>query len=286
MTWRREDDTIGCMIKKLYIFASFFLFAFLVSGCLRERDRGEIYPVLDNRDFGASLPGRVALTVSPTATPVRAAKQTLKPTAQSTIISAPASLLIPVPFTSQAPFALWDDLHNEACEEASMIMADTYFKKSGLTKEIAEKKIQEIVKWQTENGYTYDITAREVVEILVAYYGLNAELDDKVTVENIIIALNNKKLIIMPAAGRMLGNPNFRRPGPLYHMLVIKGYDQNKKEFITNDPGTRKGEGYRYSYNTLLDAIHDWPRQGAGKDDVTGAEMMSGRKVMIIVSDK
>lgn len=275
---------IYCMIKKQCIFVSFFLFAFLVSGCLR--DRGEIYPVLDNRDSGASLPVRVAITPSPSPTATPKARQRTKSTTQSTIISAHSSLLIPVPFISQAPFALWDDLHNEACEEASMIMADAYFKKSGLTKELAEKKIQEIVKWQTEYGYTYDITAREVVEILSAYYGLNAELDDKVTVENIIGVLNNKKLIIAPAAGRMLGNPNFRRPGPLYHMLVIKGYDQNKKEFITNDPGTRKGEGYRYSYNTLLAAIHDWPRQGAGKNDVAEAEMMSGKKVMIIVSDK
>jgi hypothetical protein len=39
-------------------------------------------------------------------------------------------------------------------------------------------------------------------------------------------------------------------------MLVIVGYDSNG--FITNDPGTRKGEGYRYSFATLMAAIHDW----------------------------
>lgn len=54
----------------------------------------------------------------------------------------------------------------------------------------------------------------------------------------------------------MLGNPYFTPPGPIYHMLVIKGY--NLTEFITNDPGTRRGADYVYSYQTLMKAIHDW----------------------------
>src|ERR1043166_5721644 len=41
--------------------------------------------------------------------------------------SLPASLLLPVPFTPQAPYANWDQLHNEACEEASSLMAGAYF---------------------------------------------------------------------------------------------------------------------------------------------------------------
>jgi len=52
-----------------------------------------------------------------------------------------------------------------------------------------------------------------------------------------------------------LKNPNFRQPGPLYHMFVIKGY--TPKEIITNDVGTRKGDGYKYSYAILDKALHD-----------------------------
>src|SRR5688572_5442442 len=39
----------------------------------------------------------------------------------------PKTLLLKVPFTPQAPTANWDELHNEACEEASSLMAAAYF---------------------------------------------------------------------------------------------------------------------------------------------------------------
>src|SRR5687767_2969126 len=43
----------------------------------------------------------------------------------------PGTLSLPVPFTPQAPTGNWDTIHNEACEEASAIMANAYF--SGMT---------------------------------------------------------------------------------------------------------------------------------------------------------
>jgi hypothetical protein len=39
-------------------------------------------------------------------------------------------------------------------------------------------------------------------------------------------------------------------------MLVIKGWDS--KGFITNDPGTRKGRNYPYTYETLYSASGAW----------------------------
>ncbi len=54
-------------------------------------------------------------------------------------------------------------------------------------------------------------------------------------------------------------------------MLVIKGY--NKNGFITNDPGTRRGADFAYSYETLEKAISDWTAE-------TG---LNQRKAMIIV---
>ena len=63
--------------------------------------------------------------------------------------SAPAiasSLLIPVPFTPQAPTANWDTLHNEACEEASAIMAWRYFEGDGRTRIPADEVEAQITK--------------------------------------------------------------------------------------------------------------------------------------------
>jgi len=34
-------------------------------------------------------------------------------------------------------------------------------------------------------------------------------------------------------------------------MIVIRGFDPATKEFITNDPGTKRGEFYRYDIDLL-----------------------------------
>jgi hypothetical protein len=85
--------------------------------------------------------------------------------------------------------------------------------------------------------------------------------------------LAKRKPIIVPAAGRMLGNPYFTAPGPLYHNLVLTGYDGDT--IITNDPGTKRGKDYKYDIGTLYGAIHDFT---GNKDDIE-----KGRKAMIIL---
>ena len=49
----------------------------------------------------------------------------------------PAKILIDVPFTSQAPFGKWDAYHEEACEEASLVMIEYYLQNKKLTPQIA-----------------------------------------------------------------------------------------------------------------------------------------------------
>jgi hypothetical protein len=41
-------------------------------------------------------------------------------------------------------------------------------------------------------------------------------------------------------------------------MLVITGY--NGDTFVTNDPGTRNGFNYKYSYSTLEAANGNWDK--------------------------
>jgi len=161
-----------------------------------------------------------------------------------------------------------------------MIMVDAYFNDRPLTAHTAEQAILNLVTWETDHGYQVDVTAEEAVKILTDYFSLNATVVTDVTVDRIKTELSGGKLIIVPAAGRELGNPNFQQPGPIYHMLVIRGYDGTR--FITNDPGTRKGERFVYAYDTLLSAIHDWDHDRAA-DGMTDDEIAQGRKVMIVV---
>ena len=216
-------------------------------------------------------------------------QQPTRPPAPAPTPTPPVDLVLPsvvnwpVAFASQAPFGNWDALHEESCEEAAMIMAVKYFKKLPLSPHIMEQEILDLVKWETDKGYQVDVNAHETVNILKVYFDQPAIIISDISVVNIKKQLDEGKLILVPAAGRLLGNPNFTGLGPIYHMLVIRGYDNNTGEFITNDPGTRKGEGYRYRYQTLINAIHDW-NHDYDADGITAEEMEQGQKVLIVVS--
>jgi hypothetical protein len=187
----------------------------------------------------------------------------------------PDKIIIKVPFTSQAPLSVWDEKHEEACEEASLVMIKYYLDKKALNKNIAEKEIQDMIKFEIKKYGDYkDTDASETVKLANDFYGiknLKVVYDFKAGDIKKYLAQNNP--IIIPAAGRKLGNPNFTSPGPLYHNLVLVGYDGDT--IITNDPGTRKGEGYKYNIDALYDAIHDFP----GKPE----DILRGKKAMIII---
>lgn len=163
-----------------------------------------------------------------------------------------------VPFTSQAPKANWDFTHEEACEEATILMAQKYFEKQDFNSSTdADEQILKIVDWENKNlGFFESTTADETAEVVRRYLGLNAEAIDTLSVDAIKEMLASGKLVVVPEAGRELGNPYYKAPGPLYHMLLLKGYTGSK--FITNDAGTRRGANYPYKFATVLDANHDW----------------------------
>ena len=187
----------------------------------------------------------------------------------------PNLIKIKVPFTSQAPMSIWDAYHEEACEEASLIMVKYYLDKKTLDKNIAEKEIQALIKFKIKKYGDYkDTNAQETAKLAADFYGIkNFKVIYDFKAEEIKKYLAKNKPIIVPAAGRALGNPNFTPPGPWYHNLVLVGYDGDT--IIANDPGTRKGEGYKYNINVLYNAIHDFP----GKPENIG----KGRKAMIIL---
>lgn len=68
------------------------------------------------------------------------------------------------------------------------------------------------------------------------------EVMEDIGKNDIIESLRNGNIVLVPAYGRDLHNKNYTPPGPIPHMLVIIGYDPAKKEFVTNDPGTKDGK--------------------------------------------
>ena len=193
-------------------------------------------------------------------------------------VELPDSINLAVPFTSQAPHANWDYPYKEACEEASVYMIERYYAdepEGQISADKADAGLLQIVAFEEELfGYYEDTTAEQTGVFAELMFGFAAvQIIEDPTVEQIKHQLASGRPVIVPAAGRLLGNPNFTAPGPIYHMLVIRGYTSDD-QFITNDPGTRNGEAYLYDFDTIMYAMHDWN----GGDEIT-----EGRKVIIII---
>ena len=207
---------------------------------------------------------------TPTPLPNSASKST-----SSTIKPIPAELNLSVPFTSQAPTGNWDAAHEEYCEEASALMVARYFQHQSIgTADETEQTLASLANWEKQHfGYFESTTAAETKQMIEANSPLKVTLETDVSTNTIKQALANNQLVIAPSAGRKLGNPYFTSPGPIYHMLVIKGYTKDGK-FITNDPGTRHGADYIYDEQVLLNAIGDYNHN----------DPVNGQKVILIVS--
>lgn len=178
-----------------------------------------------------------------------------------------------IPFTSQAPHANWDLPYQEACEEASVLMAHWYLEGSDVkSKDEADKEILDLVAWQEAHfGFYKDTTVDQTLEILHKKFGYAGSAVHPASIEIIEQSLLAGNPVIIPASGKQLKNPYFSGEGPLYHMLVIRGFTEN--DFITNDPGTRRGKEFLYEKNHLLSTIHDW----------NDGDVENGEKLLIIV---
>lgn len=182
-----------------------------------------------------------------------------------------------VPFTPQAPQGDWSLPFSEACEEAAVLMAVSWAQGvSSLSPAEVTREILEQVAFENYTfGYNQDTGLAETLELFTRHYGYrNAVLRYDIRLDDIRREIAADSVVLVPVAGALLKNSYYISPPP-YHMIVLIGYDDVAGEFITNDPGTRYGAGFRYPYGRLWDAVHDW----------TGSEetILSGRKGMIAV---
>ncbi|MFH1405572.1 MAG: C39 family peptidase [Patescibacteria group bacterium] len=201
---------------------------------------------------------------------------TSQPSATPEPESYPDSYNLAVPFTPQAPFSNWEMPYQEACEEASVYMVHKFYEGAdeGLIEKLrADEDIKKIVEFENVLfGFYEDTTAEQIAMLVEQMYGYTRiQIIENPTVEQIKVQVASGRPVIVPAAGRMLKNPYFTGDGPLYHMLVIRGYTDT--QFITNDPGTKHGEEYLYSFDRIMDAIHDW----------NDGDVENGKKVVIII---
>lgn len=184
---------------------------------------------------------------------------------------APANKEISVPFTSQAPEGNWEEPWQNACEEASIVMIQNFYKDEGLTVEKARQQILAVFKLKkTTAPASKDESIERIAEIINSgnlTWKTHVVDNPDLTIIRDELAANHP--IIAPVYAPLLNNPNYTNPGPTYHVIVITGYDDKSGEFITNDPGTEEGKNYRYPYKILMAALHDYL---ANKDYTAGAK--------------
>ncbi|MCL5410843.1 MAG: C39 family peptidase [Patescibacteria group bacterium] len=253
------------MNKKLYILIFSLVVVLAIGFCVNLKyssggANNQITPTLEPSPLITDQPANIVF--SPTALP------TTEP-------QIPNSYLIEnFPFQSQAPFANWDQLHDEACEEASLILTYYYINGKSINANEMEDQIQKMVQWEIENWSEHkDLTIKETSNLVKSFYGLsNFEIKNNITIDDIKKEVSAGHPVIVPTAGRLLGNPNFRSPGPVYHMVVVIGFSGNT--MIVQDVGTRNGNHYQYNEKIFYNAIHDW----AGSAD----NIETGQKTMLI----
>ncbi len=199
----------------------------------------------------------------------------------STSVSVPVAAEIPdsinldVPFVPQAPEKSWEQPWQDACEEAAILMMDAYEHDKTVSLESNKQDILAMVKWEENLGWGLSIELEKIQSIftqyLKRYTASRLHVIENPTIDQIKKLVAHGQPVYVVAYGKALPNPHFQNGGPEYHALVVRGY--TKDSFITNDPGTQFGQNYKYKYNDLMNAIHDW----------NGGDVLDGRRVVLVI---
>jgi len=214
-------------------------------------------------------------TAAPAPSPTPAAAAPVQPPAAEPAAPTPLpqSFNLKVPMIYQAPLSNWDAVHEDACEEASMLMVQAFDRgEESISREVMDRRILDVVDYENRTlGYFQSTDAATTAGIMTDHLKMaGVKVLPVASIDDIKRQVADGRPVMLPCSGRDLHNPNFRNGGPVYHMLVVKGW--TAKGIITNDPGTRKGADYVYEPQLLFDAIHDW----------NGGDVANGAKVMIV----
>lgn len=188
----------------------------------------------------------------------------------------PSSVNLAVPYTLQAPTHDWGLPYQETCEEAALLMVDAYF--NGRTGQIPEAEADRILRdmvafQEARYGMYKDTSATQTARLMEEYFPhRRVSVYSWTSLRDVQAVLARGLPVIVPAYGKVLRNPYFRHGGPLYHMVVIRGYTSDGM-FVVNEPGTRNGDGFLYSFENLFGAAHDWH----------DGRVMEGDRVFLVV---
>ncbi len=193
----------------------------------------------------------------------------------------PDKHLIKALFVPQSPEKNWDQPWQDACEEASLLTVD-YFYKNNHSADINAIKndLLKMIDFENQQSFTHDMNVAQMSFVAQNYLNYSTKIINNPTVNDIKTYIFQDIPIIVPANGKILyqENKHFNSGGPYYHNLVIIGYDDTKQKFVVHDVGTQFGAYYKYSYSLLMESIHDFP-ESKNKEDINRGE----KRVLILL---
>jgi hypothetical protein len=186
---------------------------------------------------------------------------------------------IDVPFSAQAPEGNWAEPWQNACEETSVIMIDSFYKGNTLSKEQAKQEILRVFSLKEDKFESSKDESMEKVADLINSTDLiwEAHVVVNPTLQDMKNELANNRPIIAPVyAPKLKSNPQYGFGEVDYHVFVISGYDDLWQQFIVKDPGSSRGNNQRYSYEEVMNAVHDF----------LPSDYDQGRKAVIFTSKR
>lgn len=178
-----------------------------------------------------------------------------------------AATVLDVPFTVQAPFNTWKlQPFKDACEEASIAMIESFYhKKYLLTPEFARTRIRELVAYEDAHfPFSQDTNSHYTNRLINEYSRFWGKIVENPTIDDVKNQINLGRPVIYLAYSPELKNPFFQQNMNPFHVLVIIGYDDDRSEFITHDPGTTRGKNYRYPMDVIMNANRDFQKPNVG----------------------
>lgn len=182
-------------------------------------------------------------------------------------------IILAVPYVSEAPEGIWEQPWVNACEEATIMMIDEYYKDK---KEvgIAEAKsyLQDLfLKEDILFGTNRNADSAQIMEIVTGHTSFSGIIKRNPTIEEIKKEIIEGRPVLSLHRGFDLKNPNIEFSPTLssYHTLVVIGYDDEKGVFIAHDPGDEiYGERHWYSYDVFMNSLHDYDKERNKADGV------------------
>jgi len=174
-----------------------------------------------------------------------------------------ADTMLEVPYVNEAPSGFFGGPWKNACEEASIAMAQAYYTgKKTISINEAETFMKMLFDQQdTAYGSNANSDAARTAEIINKYTSFGAVVKNYPTLDEIKKEIKEGRPVITPNYGFGLQNPDipFLGTGSSYHMEVIIGYNDETREFITNDSGdVKNGAGHRYGYELFMNTVRDY----------------------------